>query len=154
MLAGDKSLRTKLADKRAAIALAFFDLRAAGQRSANTLQFTAEGLGSRNCLEVMPQMLEKEWGSFKPTFQSMSPVKSDQAHNTLLDRIALMIKHAGDTSYLIFDPDLDSYYLLDVTLLALPETQRRYAQTVLFFDDLVNQSAISADDRIKMAVGA
>jgi len=154
VLGGDKSLRNKLVEKRAAIDLAFADLRAADQRYATMLQFTAEGLGSRNRLEVMPQILEREWDSFKPTFQSMSPTESDQAHNTLLDRIALMIKHAGDTSNLILDPDLDSYYLMGVTLLALPETQRRYAQTILFFDDLGKQSAISTDDRIKMAVGA
>jgi hypothetical protein len=36
-----------------------------------------------------------------------------------------MITHAGDLSNLILDPDLDTYYLMDVTLLALPQLQAR-----------------------------
>ena len=38
-----------------------------------------------------------------------------------------MTAHAGDTSNLILDPDLDSYYAMDMTLLALPQTQERTA---------------------------
>jgi methyl-accepting chemotaxis protein len=36
-----------------------------------------------------------------------------------------MVAHAGDMSNLILDPDLDSYYLMDVTLLAIPQTLDR-----------------------------
>lgn len=39
-----------------------------------------------------------------------------------------MITHAGDTSNLILDPDLDSYYLMDVTLIAMPQMQDRIAR--------------------------
>lgn len=39
--------------------------------------------------------------------------------------IRAAITHIGDTSNLILDPDLDTYYLMDVTLLALPQMQDR-----------------------------
>jgi methyl-accepting chemotaxis protein len=44
-----------------------------------------------------------------------------------------LIGHVGDTSNLILDPDLDSYYVMDATLLALPQTLGRLAaiQTLL-----------------------
>ena len=38
-----------------------------------------------------------------------------------------MITHVGDTSNLILDPDLDSFYTMDMTLVALPQTQDRNA---------------------------
>src|SRR5256886_10844306 len=51
--------------------------------------------------------------------------------------VRTIIMHAGDTSNLILDPDLDSYYLMDATLVTLPQTQDRlgviqaFAQSVL-----------------------
>ncbi|BET66827.1 methyl-accepting chemotaxis protein [Opitutales bacterium ASA1] len=40
-----------------------------------------------------------------------------------------MITHLGDTSKLILDPDLDSYYVMDLVLLAVPEAIDRVART-------------------------
>ena len=43
-----------------------------------------------------------------------------------------MITHAGDMSNLILDPDLDSRYLMDATLLGLPQTQDRLATVTAY----------------------
>ena len=45
----------------------------------------------------------------------------DDLHLQLLADIRALIAHVGDTSNLILDPDLDSYYLMDAVLLKLPE---------------------------------
>ena len=50
-----------------------------------------------------------------------------------------MITHAGDTSNLILDPDLDSYYLMDVTLLALPETLSRLLKTAQSAESMLHE---------------
>ena len=49
---------------------------------------------------------------------------------TLIDHIRAMIAHAGDMSNLILDPDLDTYYLMDATLMALPQTQDRLSRVM------------------------
>ena len=43
-----------------------------------------------------------------------------EMHRQLLVDIAALTSHVGDTSNLILDPDLDSYYLMDAVLLRLP----------------------------------
>jgi hypothetical protein len=48
-----------------------------------------------------------------------------EEHASLVQDVRDMITHAGDTSNIILDPDLDSYYMMDITLLALPQTQAR-----------------------------
>ena len=53
------------------------------------------------------------------------PQHVQDQYTSFVATIRTMITHAGDTSNLILDPDLDSYYLMDVTLLALPQTQDR-----------------------------
>ena len=39
----------------------------------------------------------------------------------LLADIRSLMAHVGDTSNLILDPDLDTYYLMDAVLLKLPD---------------------------------
>lgn len=78
------------------------------------LQFTPEGLSSRkrdNVGELTKFIQNKDWDS-------------------AIASIRTGIAHLGDTSNLILDPDLDSYYLMDITLLALPQMQDRL-QTIL-----------------------
>jgi signal transduction histidine kinase/DNA-binding response OmpR family regulator len=45
----------------------------------------------------------------------------DDLHNRLIVDLRALMAHVGDTSNLILDPDLDSYYLMDAVLLKLPE---------------------------------
>jgi hypothetical protein len=60
----------------------------------------------------------------------------------------------GDTSNLILDPDLDSYYLMDVTLLALPQTQDRLAQATLYGYEALRRGEPTQEEKIQLAVYA
>ncbi|MFZ2961194.1 MAG: methyl-accepting chemotaxis protein [Candidatus Ozemobacteraceae bacterium] len=46
----------------------------------------------------------------------------------LMERLRDLIIHVGDTSRLILDPDLDSFYLMDLTTIALPRSHRRLSE--------------------------
>ncbi len=83
------------------------------------LQFTSEGLASRGRQHLALDRVLTKWNDLQknPTDQAL--------YTSLIADIRGMIAHAGDTSNLILDPDLDSYYTMDVTLLALPQTQDR-----------------------------
>jgi len=65
-----------------------------------------------------------------------------------------MITHVGDESNLILDPDLDSYYLMDVTLLALPQMQDRLATVMAFGEAALKRQPISKQERTQLAVYA
>ncbi|QLY24672.1 methyl-accepting chemotaxis protein [Bdellovibrio sp. KM01] len=64
------------------------------------------------------------------------------------------VTHLGDTSNLILDPDLDSYYLMDITLLALPQMQDRLKQILENFRTLSQGPADRESIRIKAALYA
>ena len=57
--------------------------------------------------------LATKWNTIK-TLEEITP---------LTESVALAIREVGDKSYLILDPDLDTYYLMDAVLLKLPENQ-------------------------------
>lgn len=48
------------------------------------------------------------------------PTKAAEATDALSENIELLIAQVGDTSFLILDPDLDTYYTMDAFLLRLP----------------------------------
>ena len=50
----------------------------------------------------------------------MVAAQSFQRHTAMVAQLLDLITHVGDTSNLILDPDLDSYYLMDVLVVRLP----------------------------------
>ncbi len=151
-LAGVGGQQSSLAPKQTQIDQAFALLKSVDSQHASDLQFTPEELARRNRQEALPAKVQQEWESLKKDVLVSPSGSGDAAHGRLLERVLLMIKHAGDTSNLILDPDLDSYYLMDSTLLALPETQRRYAMALAAFEELSPQQSLAIADRVKLTV--
>lgn len=108
-----------------------------------TLQFTEEGLASRkrerfNAKSVLEQV------------QSIAQGKAEEgAHAQAIADIRGMIGHAGDTSNLVLDPDLDTYYLMDVVLLALPQNQDRLLQVQLAIAPWAQKRSLTAAEQAK-----
>jgi PAS domain S-box-containing protein len=99
---------------------ALTNLKEVDSRIGPLLQFTEEGLSKRKREHCTVRNLTAEWQQLKS-----NQAADGEAHLHLVSDVRTMITHAGDSSNLILDPDLDSYYLMDVTLLALPEMQDR-----------------------------
>src|SRR4029077_2902400 len=49
------------------------------------------------------------------------PAASQDMHTRLIADVRALITHVGDSSKLILDPDLDTYYTMDALLLREPE---------------------------------
>lgn len=112
-----------------------------------TLQVTDKGLGSRGREAFDPKKLLARW----ETLKAEKELKRDDLVSLANDLKGLLL-HTGDTSNLILDPDLDSYYLMDVTLLALPQTQNRLMTTQFDVVDLISKTELSNEEKVKKAV--
>jgi signal transduction histidine kinase len=109
----------------------FDALAAVDARIGADLQFTDAGLAKRNRERCSAPLVRREWEELKTALPTLSLAESERRHLQLAADIRTMITHAGDMSNLILDADLDSYYLVDVTLLALPQTQDRLADVMV-----------------------
>ena len=65
--------------------------------------------------------LQENWRFLAEKMLGLAPADLDDLHAQLLADIQALMARVGDTSNLILDPDLDSYYLMDAVLLKLPE---------------------------------
>ncbi len=98
------------------------------------------------------QQLSAEWNKFKGAWRSMMPAERLASSALLLKYIAELTARAGDKSNLILDPDLDSYYLMDVSLLALPQMQQRIAAFSALLSKSYAGEYLDFDDKLKLAV--
>lgn len=119
------------------------------------LQFTDEGLKSRGRENLKFETMAGKWQSLAKTLASDAKGDHDADLAASLADIRGAIGHSGDTSNLILDPDLDSYYLMDVTLLALPQTLDRLSVIgSTFLPRLDVGHAMTQDERTEAAVFA
>lgn len=101
------------------------ELQEAQDRIGVTLQFTEEGLGSRGRSALKYETVLAKWQDAAKAIQENPAGGHDALIASVIADARGMIAHSGDTSNLILDPDLDSYYLMDVTLLVFPQTLDR-----------------------------
>lgn len=110
------------------------------------LQVNQVGLETRKRLQVHPQALLNAWNEIKGT-------PSEERLTQFIHDIRTLIIHLGDTSNMILDPDLDSYYLMDATLIALPQNQNRIGD-ILFWLRQNLQVQNSIDKKLYLIVAA
>jgi methyl-accepting chemotaxis protein len=71
--------------------------------------------------------IKEHWAELKASV-SGSPQDMADKHKALVAEVLLLIKHVGDTSNLILDPDLDTYYMMDAFVNNLPEAAEYLGQ--------------------------
>ncbi len=86
----------------------------------------------------------QEWQNFKLHRSQWSLDNYDSLYQSLLADINRLKARVGDTSNLILDPDLDTYYLMDATLLKLPEMQKILSDIRLLSQKISSRSSPSA----------
>lgn len=114
------------------------------------LQFTAEGLKKRNRSQIEFSAFSERLKHLADSAPQMHADKRAENLNALIADVRTIITHSGDTSNLILDPDLDSYYLMDMTLLAYPQTQDRIAEILTYIKQLPIE--LTQEQKIKLSV--
>ena len=140
---GDRKANEALSSKQVEIDRIFSELEVANTRYGTDLQFTDEGLAKRKRQNMDPRSVKASWQKLKQQLPSLKPEDADEQHKQLVAAVRTMVTHCGDTSNLILDPDLDSYYLMDATLVALPQTQDRLGAIVSYGVDALTQNRIT-----------
>ncbi|WP_395751967.1 sensor histidine kinase [Prosthecobacter sp.] len=151
---GDPSVRVKLGRVEEQIEDAFNALEAVDALLSHDLQFTDEGLAKRHREHFRARTVRMEWEDLKSRLGQLHPDAVAAQHLHLVADLRIMITHAGDQSNLILDPDLDSYYLMDVTLLGLPQTQDRLAAVLAFGAGILHRQTITNSERQQLAIHA
>jgi len=129
-------------------------LRVVQDQVGEDLQFTEAGLKSRGRENLKYETVLSKWKTLAQGIMADHAGAHDEAVAATIADIRGMIGHSGDTSNLILDPDLDSYYLMDVTLLALPQAIDRLGAIGATLYPQLLAGELSVDQRTEAAVFA
>jgi PAS domain S-box-containing protein len=140
-LTGDLALEPDLQQLQAHIDSDFKTLEAVNQRYGQTLKTNAKLNG-----------LQASWQNLKNHILELEPTVSNDLNARFIADMRALISLVGDTSNLILDPDLDSYYLMDIILLKLPENQDLLAQTKLLGQQVVTRQSLTAQEEAQLIV--
>jgi hypothetical protein len=150
---GDQAQRSVASEAAGRADDAFKKLGEIHGRLGEVLQLTPEGLKQRKRDHVAFETVRKEWEELKSA-STTDAAMLDARHAHLIADVRTMIAHVGDTSNLILDPDLDSYYTMDATLVALPQTQDRISSIIAFAQELAARRHATDDERVRLTVMA
>jgi PAS domain S-box-containing protein len=140
-LSGNSGLRAALLDNQARIDEQLTAIAAVDQRFGAELRTTAQ-----------LQALEARWDALKRQLFSSSIRLSEEQHTALIADTRALMSQVGDTSNLILDPDLDSYYIMDAVLLKLPESQDLLAQVQLLGARTLDQQVITPEEKTRLTI--
>jgi len=143
VLAGNEAAKTSLTELQQEIDLQMATLAANyNGELGQALKFTDAELAARKREDARLAAVQTGWQNLKGA--SLTVAAGDEAVGKLVAAIRMMTAHAGDLSNLILDSDLDSYYLMDVTLCALPQTQQRLSDITLQVGDWLRAGTAAA----------
>lgn len=69
------------------------------------------------------QEIKSKWAVLRSAIQNKNSTDIEDGFSGLSDSINSLVTEIGDKSYLILDPDLDTYYVMDTVLLNMPENK-------------------------------
>ena len=96
--------------------------------------------------------LAAEWRDLQETAATMDPPTRAGRQKKFIEHIRALISHVGDTSFLILDPDLDTYYMMDTVLLKLPDYQNILLETLILGKDIIQHQALTEDQRTQLII--
>ncbi len=96
------------------------------------------------------QKIKKSWVQLEGQSLNLSAKQSFSQHTALLNNVLSLFVQAGDSSNLILDPDLDSFYLMDMQVISLPELMKILGELRGFGAGLAGKSSLSQAQLIRI----
>jgi GAF domain-containing protein/HAMP domain-containing protein len=138
-LNGDESLRQNLLDTQTQIDESFSAVEQLDRRYGRRLETTAA-----------LNALRQKWEDIQARTFSADVSTSEAFHAQLLADLRALITQVGNASYLILDPDLDSYYVMDLVVLKLPEQHDLLSEALYLSEGIVARGDITPDERAEL----
>lgn len=93
------------------------------------------------------EQIQTQWLALKISSQNADWPEFELNRSALFESIAALTSLVGDTSYLILDPTLDTYYMMDTVLIKAPEDQRLIFESYQIARRGVEAGSFTAEER-------
>ena len=142
--------KSKLTDLESKADKDLQDIEAVDKKYGEVLKFTTDELIKRKSEDFRYSKIMEQWNQIKNKKNSFSISESNEAHSALITNIRGMMTYLGKTLNLILDPDLETYYIMDATLMALPQMQDRIQEIISYVDPLLLLGKLEINQRAQL----
>ncbi len=140
ILAGDTGFRDKLIAKQAEIEDYIKAVDAADRKLGPSLNTTEKW-----------SAIKTGWTDLKGRLNGITPKQSFDAHTLIIADVIALIAHVGETSTLILDPELNTYYLMDTIVAKLPAMVENMGQARAAGSGMAARKSASTEEKIQLA---
>ena len=120
--------------------------------SLNAFQLTHIQYGESLQLGNNADTIKNQWSDVKVAVQNSDWDTFKLNQSTLFESIASLTSQVGDLSYLILDPDLDTYYMMDTVLIKGPENQSLAFETNQLAEQAVVHGTFTAEEKTQLII--
>ena len=138
---GDKAVTDSLIKKQVDVDAAVKEVDAVDRTLGSTLVVSAKW-----------QLLKKAWQDLKTKAIELTPEMSLENHEALSAQTLNLLTDVGNTSNLILDPDLDSYYLMDTVITKLPLTTEYLSQIRSHGLNVIAKKSLDAEQQTRLII--
>ena len=140
-LSGNKSLRDQITQKRDEVESALNQLEQMNKKLGSALD-TGDRLAT----------IQKQWNHIKAESLSMIPADNMQVHSGLIQDIISLIGQVADSSQLILDSVLDSYYLADALVSKIPALTEAMGQARTVGSGIAQIGGFSSESFLRLSI--
>ncbi len=120
----------------------FHQLEAENRDLGATLAFTPAALKDAGMANLAVSEIKTKWEPLQQDLQNGPSQAAADHYDQLVGDLRSLIGHAGDTSNLTLDPEMDSYYLADVTSVAAAQTLNRIGSAQIMVQPLLKDGKL------------
>src|SRR5687768_11230054 len=96
--------------------------------------------------------LKAQWQALKADLPDLTEDERQARHDQLAAGIYNLIAKVGDTSFLILDPDLDTYYMMDTVLLKMPENVELIEENLRLAQEAIYRGTLSSEEKGQLSI--
>jgi signal transduction histidine kinase/DNA-binding response OmpR family regulator len=98
------------------------------------------------------EALKTLWKELEQKSLTLSVEQSNEAHTAITDATLSLLTEVGNTSNLILDPDIDTYYLMDTVITKLPQMSEYLSQLRSHGMQITERRILSAESQTRLII--
>jgi methyl-accepting chemotaxis protein len=140
-LNGNRALESKILQKRQQVDKNLQAIAAVDRELGESLD-TSEQL----------QAITEKWQSLKGQAFDLEAKESFSRHTALLEKIIGLVAHVGDTSKLILDPEVDTFYIMNLLVNQIPTLTEKMGQSRGLGSGIISNGDFADGQKARLSV--
>lgn len=147
-LDGDRTLKDKVRASQESVSSTMETLLGVTRPREKALGIDPSSMKAAGLGAMAPAEINSRWEELRNGIEKLTTFQSDSKHETLIRDVQTLKTRLAETSNLILDPELDTYYMMEVATVIVPQAEAFLAEITFFGQKALLRSSRSQDHKL------